>query len=344
MHHTVDKSSSTQTATHFATNRVRRVAAASSLLVASVVAASPAHAADPVVAGTASIGTHPNLPAPMVAFWKQGLSYTLATNTLFTFLNAPSSDGYLQFQVGQRPMLELDWKGSFFYIDRIKNQSIAVGEPGTATFDAVARIGHVPGYGKNYVGIWLDLPNCTNCAARDYALLADSENTYLNAPRASRGTLFFRAGNVDLMTLSPSAGHGLQLMSGLAFKPGGGAWSALSDRRVKKDITPFQPGLSAIEKIRPVSFRYNGLAETRQTETPYIGVVAQDLEPVLPFMVTSHPKKLHPEDAAPTDLKEVDPSAFTYVLINAVKELSAENKQMKRLLCADHPQEAFCKK
>jgi len=144
------------------------------------------------------------------------------------------------------------------------------------------------------------------------------------------------------MSIGPAAGQGLQVKT-LAFKPGGGSWSALSDQRVKKDIAPFDPGLAALEKIRPVSFRYNGLADTQVTDSKYVGVVAQELEPILPFMVSSHGRKLHPDDKAATELKEVDPSAFTYVLINAVKELSAENKQMKALLCEDHPSASFCK-
>jgi hypothetical protein len=342
MHHApIMKSSLTVTRTNIGTSRFRSAAVACAFVLGAMVATSPANAADPVVAGTARIGTHPELPAPMVAFWKTDQTYTLATNHLFTFLNAPTSTGYLQFQVGRRPMLELNWKGSFFYIDRFNNQSIAIGEPGTGTFDAVARVGNLPAYGKGYVGFWLDLPNCSNCGARDYALLADSENTFVNAPRRDRGTVFVRAGNTDLMSISFPGGLRVQTT---ASKPGGGSWAALSDRRVKKDIAAFQHGLATLEKIEPVSFRYNGLAGTRETETKFIGVVAQDLAPVLPFMVTSAPKKLHAEDATPTDLKEVDPSAFTYVLINAVKELSAENKQMKRLLCADHPDEAFCKK
>lgn len=303
---------------------------------------SSAFAVDPVVAGTARIGTHPDVPSPSVAFWKTGFPYALMTNEKFTFLNAPVSDGYLLFNVANRPMLQLDWKGAFFYINRFNNQNVAVGEASTATWDAVARIGNHPSYGRGYVGFWLDLPNCGNCGARDYALLADSENTFLNAPRADRGTLFFRAGNVDLMSISATPGHGLQVQT-LAFKPGGGAWSALSDARVKQDVESFSPGLAAIAKIRPVSFRYNGLADTKVTESKYVGVVAQELEPILPFMVTSHARKLRPHDKTATELKEVDPSAFTYVLINAVKELSAENELMKSVLCEDHPAAAFCR-
>jgi hypothetical protein len=305
--------------------------------------ASPAYAVDPVVAGNARIGTHPDVPSPSVAFWKTGLQFSLMTNTKMTFLNAPANDGFVQIQVGQRPMLQLDWTGSFFYIDRLNNPNISVGEPSTATFDAVARIGNHPSYGRGYVGVWLDLPNCGNCGFRDYALLADSENTFLNAPHGGRGTLFFRAGNVDLMSIGASPGQGFQVRTASVFKPGGGSWSALSDERVKRDVATFNTGLEALERIRPVSFRYNGLADTKVTDSKYVGVVAQELEPILPFMVTSRGQKLHPGDKAPTDLKEVDPSAFTYVLINAVKELSAENKLMKSVLCESHPRASFCK-
>jgi hypothetical protein len=52
-------------------------------------------------------------------------------------------------------------------------------------------------------------------------------------------------------------------------------------------------------------------------------VVAQELEAVLPSMVRVRMRKLLPDDATETDLREVDPSDFTYILINAVKEQQA---------------------
>ncbi len=99
--------------------------------------------------------------------------------------------------------------------------------------------------------------------------------------------------------------------NGIALKPGGGAWTALSDRRLKKNITEFQDGLSALKAIRPVSFEYNGVADTPDDGTVYIGVIAQELAETASYMVSP---------TADGNYLSVDPSAFTYVLINSVKE------------------------
>jgi hypothetical protein len=146
---------------------------------------------------------------------------------------------------------------------------------------------------------------------------------------------------------------------GNAYKPGGGSWMATSDARVKRDIVSFTPALTELQQIHPVRFKYNGLGGTTDNGREYVGVVAQDLEKVLPFMVTSQKKKLRDSDAKVTDIKQVDPSAFTYLLINAVKELSDQNKalvqqvgvlneQSKRmgeiaeLMCRERPASKAC--
>ncbi len=116
-------------------------------------------------------------------------------------------------------------------------------------------------------------------------------------------------------------------IAGGAFKPNGGSWVATSDVRVKRDIFDFTASLTEIEKLRAVRFKYNGLGGTQDTGKEYVGVIAQEVEKVLPFMVSSQRQKLHETDVQATDIKQVDPSAFTFVLINAVQELSRQNKQ-----------------
>src|SRR5262249_46684107 len=103
--------------------------------------------------------------------------------------------------------------------------------------------------------------------------------------------------------------------------------------------------------VHPVRYKYNGLAHTPDDGQEYIGVIAQELKEVAPFMVSSTDLKLHKSDTETTDVHHVDPNAFTYMLINAVKTLAAENRSlaeetgaMRRVLCKDHPEEAFCSK
>jgi hypothetical protein len=116
----------------------------------------------------------------------------------------------------------------------------------------------------------------------------------------------------------PGNSNGLAIWAGGgAQKPGGGSWSATSDARVKKDVKAFHPGLEELKRLRPVTYKYNGLGGTQDDGNEFVGVIAQELEKVLPSMVKSSKAKLHGKE---TDLKRVDPSAFTYVLINAVQE------------------------
>jgi len=123
---------------------------------------------------------------------------------------------------------------------------------------------------------------------------------------------------------------GIQLTSSIAEKAGGGSWQAFSDARLKKDVTPLRLGLAQLGKLRPVTFKYNGLGATTDDGHEYVGVIAQELEKIFPSMVTSRKGKLHSTDAADTDIKIVDPSAFTYVLINSVKEQQAIIDRLER--------------
>jgi len=115
-------------------------------------------------------------------------------------------------------------------------------------------------------------------------------------------------------------GGGIQLTGSFAEKVGGGSWSAPSDARLKKDVKGFTRGLSDLLKLRPVTFKYNGLGGTEDNNEVFVGVIAQELEKVLPEMVTSRKGKLYQGDKSNTDIKHVDPSEFMYVLINAVQE------------------------
>ena len=87
-------------------------------------------------------------------------------------------------------------------------------------------------------------------------------------------------------------GSGDLQITGNAFKPGGGSWTAASDARVKKDIRDLDRGLSDLMRVRPVRFRYNGLGGTADDGREYVGVVAQDLEKIFPEMVGAKKEKL----------------------------------------------------
>ena len=106
--------------------------------------------------------------------------------------------------------------------------------------------------------------------------------------------------------------------------------TALSDERDKTDIINIPLGLDFINKLRPVKFKWDtreGMAKDGSYEA---GFIAQDLqkleneEGVADWMNLVH-------DENP-DRLEATPGSLLPVLVNAIKELSAEVEQLKNQL------------
>lgn len=119
---------------------------------------------------------------------------------------------------------------------------------------------------------------------------------------------------------------------GSALKTGGGSWATISDKRLKTDIERYTDGLEEVLRIDPVWFRYNdvwpGLSDGRR----FVGVLAQDVQEVAPYMVQEKrfgKAIIENEDGTEKVVDEgtayltYDPTALDYMLINAVKELDA---------------------
>jgi len=118
---------------------------------------------------------------------------------------------------------------------------------------------------------------------------------------------------------------------GQAYKPGGGSWAAISDARLKEDIHPYTRGLAELRALRPVRYKYKK-EYWAASDRYFTGLIAQEVQDVVPEMV--HPYKFQAIGDRLLDVLAVDPSDLTYMLINAVKELDAENQQLKARLAA----------
>lgn len=66
---------------------------------------------------------------------------------------------------------------------------------------------------------------------------------------------------------------------------GTSSWDIPSDARYKKDVRPFTDGLEQLRQINPVRFRYNQELGIPQGDDDGIGVIAQDIQKVLPYTV-----------------------------------------------------------
>jgi trimeric autotransporter adhesin len=107
------------------------------------------------------------------------------------------------------------------------------------------------------------------------------------------------------------------------------SWSTTSDIRIKKNITDNNIGLDAINQVQVKNFEYrtedeivdfdNPKAAVVQKEGVQLGVIAQEIQSILPDVVTEQS----------TGVLAVNPDNITWYLVNAVKELSAEIKKLK---------------
>jgi hypothetical protein len=116
-------------------------------------------------------------------------------------------------------------------------------------------------------------------------------------------------------------------VDGQASKPGGGLWAGFSDRRLKRDIRSFDDGLEEIMQINPVRYKYNESSGFNDISQDYVGVIAQDIQQVLPYTVTANDNKKSPSGDG---YLTYDSSSLLYVLVNAVKELNQKVEEQER--------------
>lgn len=107
---------------------------------------------------------------------------------------------------------------------------------------------------------------------------------------------------------------------GQAAKTGGGSWTSICDARAKDGIEDWDAGLDVILALRVRQWRYKAQTGIDPTIT-YRGLVAQEAEEVAPTMVRKRKGAIGTLEF--DDLRDVDPSDLPYILVNAVKSLSA---------------------
>ena len=95
-----------------------------------------------------------------------------------------------------------------------------------------------------------------------------------------------------------------------------------SDKKLKDNIKPINNALGKIKKLNGVSFTWN--CGSRKDEKD-LGVIAQNVETVLPELVREKESPYHDDQT----IKTVDYEKLTAVLIEAVKELEARVKELE---------------
>jgi hypothetical protein len=132
-----------------------------------------------------------------------------------------------------------------------------------------------------------------------------------------------------------NAGLDVVVISGTGRKPGGGAWDVPSDSRLKQHVAAYAGGLDIIRQLTPVSFNYLP-ATGFDPDVRHVGLIAQDVEGIMPNAVKSLAVETMPEATAAwhpesvstfyADLREVrvtNTNEAFYAMLNAIKELDA---------------------
>ncbi len=153
------------------------------------------------------------------------------------------------------------------------------------------------------------------------------DNEIMARNNGASAPLYLQVSGGDLKIGSGTPSYKLEVGSSEAAKTGGGVWIAASDQRLKKNIRAFEDGLDILKKIRPVQFSYNGQGGIADDTSTFVGIIAQELKPVAPYMIGEFTYTA--PDGQKENYMDYDGTAMTYILINAVKEQQVIIDQLK---------------
>ncbi|MGB0881739.1 MAG: tail fiber domain-containing protein [Vicingaceae bacterium] len=178
--------------------------------------------------------------------------------------------------------------------------------------DAAAKIDFLNGLGINNTARIENITSATSTAEGQLLF-------YTKSAALTERMRINEDGDVGIGTAWPTA---MLSVNGQANKPGGGAWTVFSDARSKENVNNYTKGLEELLKLRPVSFNYK--KEFNWGTKTYVGLIAQEVEKVVPTMVQQK------EVNGIKDFREVDPNEINYMLINAIKEQQKMIEELKR--------------
>ena len=196
---------------------------------------------------------------------------------------------------------------------RIASGTIPIADGGTGATDAGAAINALLPTQTSNNGKYLT----TDGSAPIWGDLTSSQWTTTNSD------IYYNTGNVGIGTTSPSY---TLTVNGSVY---GAANYITSDARLKKDVSSLENGLSKIMALHPINFNWNKTVnpELKLDDRNHLGFLAQELETVLPQVVSTA------DDAMKT--KSVAYSDIVPVLTKAIQEqqatIEAQQKQIDEL-------------
>ncbi len=153
-------------------------------------------------------------------------------------------------------------------------------------------------------------------------IIADLENcTRVAQTRASADS----AENTDPDLVGTGIDIKLYVKGQIAVEGGLGTNTVVSDQRFKKNIKPLKNSLDIIRNTNFVEYQYNS-ASGISSEKAYYGVLAQEMEKVLPSTVMKAERRIRTNEKRSTEFYMFNPNDLIYSGLNAIKELDEENQ------------------
>jgi hypothetical protein len=173
---------------------------------------------------------------------------------------------------------------------------------------------------------WISEPAATWTGA---GIARNRTNSSGSFPRVNTGLSaqmirFDEGGNIAFTCTNSAGGENSFLFDtgGSASKPGGGSWSALSDIRLKDNVRDYEKGTAELMQVRVREWEHNGKGGL-QAGSKGLGVVADEIELVLPDTVHTYEGKLNPEDEETTNIKSVNATEITWLMVKTIQEQQA---------------------
>ncbi len=121
-------------------------------------------------------------------------------------------------------------------------------------------------------------------------------------------------------------------------------YSGVSDERLKENVADLTLGLEEINALRPVTFDWKS-TQIEDVPTGRYGFIAQEVESVVPSMISTEPSTRIEKDAEDVETevdnfitlddgtevsewKRIDEKPLLYMLVKAVQELSEKNEEL----------------
>jgi hypothetical protein len=125
---------------------------------------------------------------------------------------------------------------------------------------------------------------------------------------------------LDIIATNDGVILGDFFVGGTASKPGGGSWTSSSDGRLKDIHRDYKRGLEEITAINPLFYNYkkDNPLELNSDKT-YIGIIAQELQKVIPEAVT----------VDKDGYLVVNNDPIIWAMVNAIQELEQKNKDLE---------------